>query len=172
MIIIGIDPGKNGGIAKIDIPEMNFRDPVIVEAMPDTAHELHKKLADLVDLDAFSSGYHGMAYIEKISTAFWGGARNTGELMRNVGWCEMALAAHKIPFIEVPAKAWQKAVGANKAPAKLVKNMTPSEQSAWYRQKKNHNKILAQKLFPQIKVTHAVADALLIAYYGVMRSRE
>jgi hypothetical protein len=32
--------------------------------------------------------------------------------------------------------------------------------------KKNRNKARAQELFPGIKITHAIADALLIAEYG------
>jgi hypothetical protein len=60
----------------------------------------------------------------------------------------MALTAAGIPFERVRPQAWQKAMGCM---SKGDKNITKRK---------------AQELFPQIKVTHATADALLIATYG------
>jgi hypothetical protein len=60
----------------------------------------------------------------------------------------MALTAAQIPFERVRPAAWQKALGC----------LTGGD--------KNVSKRRAQELFPQLKVTHATADALLIAYYG------
>jgi hypothetical protein len=54
----------------------------------------------------------------------------------------------KIPFEEVSPVKWQKVMGCL---SKGDKNVT---------------KAAAQRLFPDIKITHAIADALLIAEYG------
>jgi Holliday junction resolvasome RuvABC endonuclease subunit len=64
------------------------------------------------------------------------------------GHLEMALTAAGIPFERVRPQVWQKALGC----------MTKGE--------KNVSKRKAQELFPSMKVTHAIADALLLAYYG------
>jgi hypothetical protein len=64
------------------------------------------------------------------------------------GHLEMALTAAGIPFERVRPQKWQQAMGC----------MTKGD--------KNVSKRRAQELYPQLKVTHATADALLIATYG------
>jgi hypothetical protein len=65
------------------------------------------------------------------------------------GHLEMALTAAEIPFSRVRPQEWQKAMGC----------MTKGD--------KNVSKAKAQELFPSIKVTHAIADSLLIMQYGI-----
>ena len=60
----------------------------------------------------------------------------------------MALTAAGISFERIRPQVWQKSLGC----------MTGGD--------KNITKRRAQELFPQLKITHATADALLIAYYG------
>jgi hypothetical protein len=60
----------------------------------------------------------------------------------------MALTAAGIPFERVRPQKWQQAMGC----------MTKGD--------KNVSKRRAQELYPQLKITHATADALLIATYG------
>jgi hypothetical protein len=60
----------------------------------------------------------------------------------------MALTAAGIPFERVRPQAWQKTMGCM---SKGDKNVTKSK---------------AQELFPSMKITHAIADSLLIAKYG------
>ena len=67
---------------------------------------------------------------------------------RGYGNIEMALTAAGIPFERVRPQVWQKALGC----------LTKGD--------KNITKRKAQELFPSIKVTHAIADSLLIANYG------
>jgi hypothetical protein len=68
--------------------------------------------------------------------------------MRQVGNLEAFLTAAGIPFERVTPTTWQKALGCL---SKGDKNVT---------------KRRAQELYPTIKVTHALADALLLATYG------
>ena len=145
-ITIGIDPGKSGGIAWID-----ETGKACVEKMPDT-------LADLWELvNSITGGFVSFrasnalmfkAYIEQISSSPQMGVVSAFTFGNGYGHLEMALTAAGIPFERVRPQAWQKAMGC----------MSKGE--------KNVTKRKAQELFPQIKVTHATADALLIATYG------
>jgi crossover junction endodeoxyribonuclease RuvC len=136
MNIIGIDPGTNGGIAWIS------DGMPCVEKMPDT-------LADLWELIAsIRSGGTCRAYIEQISSSPQMGVVSAFTFGRGYGNLEMALTAAAIPFERVRPQVWQKTLGCM---SKGDKNVTKRK---------------AQELFPSLKVTHATADALLIAYYG------
>jgi len=83
------------------------------------------------------------AVVEKIS---WGSkvSKNAGE------WIGM-LTAMGIPFKEITPKKWQKYFGT-----------FPKERT----RRKNELKQIAQQLHPQIKWTHATADAYLLAVYA------
>ena len=73
---------------------------------------------------------------------------------KSYGNLEAFLVAAAIPFERVTPSVWQREFG-------LIK-----KKGETHTQKKNRHKSLAQELFPSVKVTHAVADALLIAEYG------
>jgi hypothetical protein len=147
-ITIGIDPGKSGGIAWIDETGR-----ACVEKMPDTL----KDLWELIEKDILyatgnmhfgNSTRNCKAYLEQISSSPQMGVVSAFTFGNGYGHLEMALTAAGIPFERVRPQAWQKAMGC----------MSKGE--------KNVTKRKAQELFPQIKVTHATADALLIATYG------
>lgn len=76
------------------------------------------------------------------------------------GHMEMALAAAGIPYETVQPARWQKGL-------KIPGRKKDEGKTAW----KNRLKARAQMLFPRVKVTLAVADALLIAEY-CRRARE
>lgn len=147
MIYIGIDPGSSGGIAWF------LNGKLCVEKMPDT-------LADLWDLlfvgIACQSGDYGkkpaaeciVAYIEQVHSSPQMGVKSAFTFGQGFGHLEMALTAAKIPFHRVRPQEWQKA----------MKCLTKGD--------KNVSKRRAQELFPEIKFTHATADAALIAAYG------
>ena len=147
MIVIGIDPGKSGGIAWID-----ETGKACVEKMPDT-------LKDLWELISNISGYYGIykidcvAYLEQVSSSPGMGVVSAFTFGNGFGHLEMALTAAGIPFERVRPQIWQKAMGC----------MTKGD--------KNVSKRKAQELFPEIKITHATADALLIAKYGHTNNR-
>ena len=76
------------------------------------------------------------------------GVKSAFTFGQGFGHIEMALTAAGIPFERVSPQKWQKAMGC----------LTKGD--------KNVSKRRAQELFPHLKVTHATADALLIAAYG------
>jgi crossover junction endodeoxyribonuclease RuvC len=136
MTTIGIDPGKSGGIAWIQDGK------ACVEKMPDTLQDLWELLRDI------AAEGRCKAYLEQIHSSPQMGVVSSFTFGNGFGHLEMALTAAGIPFERVRPQVWQKAMGC----------MTKGD--------KNVSKRKAQELFPQIKVTHAIADALLIASYG------
>jgi Holliday junction resolvasome RuvABC endonuclease subunit len=141
MITIGIDPGKNGGIAWID-----DRGKPCVEKMPDTLKDLWELIQSIEHSD---SGFRNCkAYIEQVHSSPQMGVVSAFSFGNGYGHLEMALTAAGIPFERVRPQVWQKAMGCM---SKGDKNVTKRK---------------AQELYPQLKVTHATADALLIATYG------
>ena len=139
-ITIGIDPGVNGAIAWIQDGKP------CVEKMPET-------LADLWDLiESIKFGNECRAYLESVHSSPQQGVKSAFTFGQGYGRLEMALTAVGIPFERVSPQKWQKAMGC----------LTKGD--------KNVSKRKAQELFPQLnqghRITHATADALLIAEYG------
>jgi crossover junction endodeoxyribonuclease RuvC len=141
-ITIGIDPGANGAIAWID-----ERGKSCVEKMPDTLQDLWELVVS-ISLNAGTGGLGVRAYLEAVSSSPQMGVVSSFSFGRGYGNLEMALTAAGIPFERVRPQVWQKAMGC----------MTKGD--------KNISKQKAQELFPDKKVIHATADALLIALYG------
>lgn len=139
MRFIGIDPGASGAIALLD------DDGHIVHKMPTTER-------DILDvLRRFKRAGATFAVLEHVwSTPGQGGAFAFG---KHVGHCQMALTAERIPYDQVIPRRWQAALG-----VAYPKDATDTE-------KKNITKRRAQQLFPTVTITHAIADALLIAEY-------
>jgi crossover junction endodeoxyribonuclease RuvC len=136
MTILGIDPGANGAIAWIT------NGKPCVEKMPDTLQDLWELLRDI------AVEGQCVAYLEQVHSSPQMGVVSSFTFGNGFGRLEMALTAAGIPFERVRPQVWQKVMGC----------MTKGD--------KNVSKRRSQELFPQIKVTHAIADALLIASYG------
>jgi len=143
-VTIGVDPGANGAIAWID-----ERGKACVEKMPDTLQDLWDLMCDITNFPrSVLDGRKYKAYIEQVSSSPQMGVVSAFSFGRGYGNLEMALTAAGIPFERVRPQVWQKALGC----------MTKGD--------KNVSKRRAQELFPDRKITHATADALLIAHYG------
>jgi len=139
--IIGIDPGKSGGIVWITDGKP------CVEKMPDTLQDLWELIVS-ISMNAGIGGTDIHAYIEQVHSSPQMGVKSAFTFGNGFGHLEMALTAAGIPFTRIRPQVWQKKLGC----------MTKGN--------KNITKQKAQELFPGIKVTHAIADALLIATYG------
>ena len=143
--IIGIDPGKNGGIAWITDGKP------CVEKMPETLTDLWELIEDIATGAMCSHECRSSimkAYLESVHSSPQMGVKSSFTFGNGFGHLEMALTAAGIPFERVTPQKWQKALGC----------LTKGD--------KNVSKRRAQELFPQMKVTHATADALLIAEFG------
>lgn len=141
-VIIGIDPGASGGIAWISDGE------ACVEKMPETLVDLWELLGDIQHGKLIWNKQRCKAYLEQVHSMPGQGVASSFKFGQGYGALEMALTAAGIPFERVTPQKWQKALGC----------LTKGD--------KNVSKRKAQELFPQLKITHATADALLIAEYG------
>ena len=157
--IIGIDPGKNGGIAMLD----EGGKVVNCIKMPDTPLELYEHLVGLVSHAAMSCTQMSepmvYVYIEKVGGIPGQGASSAFSFGRGCGHLEMALLALKLRTNYVTPQKWQK----------MYQVGTSSITKSTAAEKKEHKlklKEKAQLLFPDKKVTNATCDALLIAEYG------
>lgn len=147
--VIGIDPGKNGGIAvfSVDIGKV-----VEVIKMPETPQEL------LQFLRIYS--INAVCYLEKVGGMPGQGGSAMFNFGKGFGHLEMALIALKIPTTEVSPQRWQKTIH--------VGNQRDKTKTEW----KNKLKARAEQLFPYVgKITLAKSDALLIMQYGVEQEK-
>lgn len=134
--VIGIDPGKSGGIAVLgcDSPQ---------------THKMPLTVGDLVDLlRSLAVSGATLAYVERVHTSPQMGVVSAGTFMRGLGNIEAACYAMGIRLEWISPGVWQRD----------LKCLTRGD--------KNVSKRKAQELFPTLTITHAIADALLIAEYG------
>jgi len=141
-MIIGIDPGSNGGIAWHDGERAR------VVKMPATLQDLWELIGGICGLTSNHGYTLCRAYIEQVHSSPQMGVTSAFTFGNGFGHLEMALTAAGIPFVRVSPQKWQGALGCR----------TGGD--------KNVSKARAQELFPDLKPTHATADALLIMEYG------
>ena len=156
MIIIGIDPGLDGGIAILD-----SRATPIVEIMPTLGTGRREiDVGRLVErFSYFVDPHHAM--IERQQAMPKQGVASTFRTGENYGLLIGILAGLQIPYTIVPPRTWQKVMldGVGKI------RETPKAASIFR----------AQQLFPNVnlkatdrcrKCHDGMAEALLIAAYG------
>jgi hypothetical protein len=152
--MIAIDPGSAGGLV-FSTGLVENRDGKIVDlfnrigafAMPDND-------AETIELLRPTTSTPGKVYIEAL--VYFTGKKLPGSSMMkyagNQRFIVGVLKTFGYNVIEVPPKAWQKAINISK-PKKI-------EQNDW----KNMLKVKAQELFPGKHITLKTADAYLILY--------
>ena len=134
---MGVDPGKSGCVAVIDW----FRSVVSVHRLSGTAKDLFDFVGELANETRF-------AVIEKVHSSPQMGVKSAFTFGQYYERPKQTLICCNIPFDEARPQVWQKVMGC----------MSKGE--------KNVTKARAQELFPNFKITHAVADALLLAEYA------
>lgn len=149
--IIAADPGLSGGIVIGRVEEVS---PHAFFSMPETEADVVEALREAVN----SSEPDDMPtlVVEKLPLfVSVPGGRVSGasmaKLHRNAGILTGAALALCMRIVEVDPHSWQKHF-------RLGTKKSAGGYTAW----KNVLKGEAQKRFPTVKVTHAIADALLI----------
>jgi hypothetical protein len=145
-LYIGIDNGSSGAIATLRSDGSVFR----VDPMPPTDVDLYALLGALgpASLAPYLAGpAHVFAYLEHAQAFPKMGVTGAFNYGRGYGAVQMALVAAGIAFDIVTPRKWQAALG----------SLTGGD--------KNVSKRRAQQLFPGMTITHAIADALLIAEF-------
>lgn len=139
-IFIGVDVGASGGIAIIDDHSRVLR----AVPMPDTD-------ADILEVMFWAEREAPLvprrAVLEQVHSSPQMGVKSAFSFGSAYGRCRMALSAARVPFDEVTPFKWQRRMQCISGGDKRV------------------TKERAQQLFPEFKVTHALADALLLAEY-------
>jgi crossover junction endodeoxyribonuclease RuvC len=139
MNYIGIDPGNSGGIAILYPAHCGQPGWEVTHKFKDaTERDVWDMLAGLDPAFAVIEAVHSSPQMGVVSSFTFG---------KSYGFLRGILTATGIPFDEVSPQKWQKAMGC----------LTKGD--------KNVSKAKAQQLFPHLKVTHAIADALLIAEF-------
>lgn len=136
MRFLGIDPGASGAIAILSL-----ENPELVLTMKLT--ETERDVWEFIK----TSGA-GCAILERVGAFPGQGVSSTFKFGASFGFCRGLLIAAQIPFALITPGVWQKNLGCL---SKGDKNVTKAK---------------AQELFPALKVTHAIADAILIAEYN------
>lgn len=114
---------------------------VVVQPMPATDHDLVEFLKEFADQIK-------MAHLENVHSMPKQGVASSFKFGVSFGGLKMALACLGIPFELVSPQRWQKDMGC----------LTKGD--------KNVSKAKAQQLFPSVRVTHSIADALLLAEHA------
>lgn len=148
MQYLGIDPGKSGSIVVIDWWEKNSRlgratETTITHCKLDgTETDIWNWLNDNTDM------LNAVATIENVHAMPKQGVSSSFTFGKNFGFLIGLLTASSIPYKFITPQKWQKG----------MQCLTKGD--------KNVSKAAAQRLWPKLKITHANADALLIAEYG------
>lgn len=138
---LGVDPGKGGGLVVID-------DTALVRffaRMPESVPEMVDVFSGIaMQFDPLIAG------LEFVRSSPQMGVSSSFTFGRGLGHLEMSLAWAQIPYKEIHPIKWQNALGCRT------------------RGDKNVTKDKATELFgeqPYLRITHALADAVLIAEY-------
>ena len=139
MIFLGIDPGKSGSLVALS------EDGRILSLVK--GDETEHDIAFWLRATAVVPG-DCRATLERVNAMPGQGVSSTFKFGKSYGFLTGLLVALQIPFKEVGPVQWQNAMSCR----------TGGD--------KNVSKAAAQRLWPDKKITHAIADALLIAEYG------
>ena len=138
MRILGIDPGKSGGLTIIDT-DGERRDKTQAHKMPETPADLWHLIAE---------SQPDVAYIEHVHSSPQMGVKSAFTFGQSFGHVLGILDANEVPYLLVRPQKWQQQMGCM---TKGDKNVTKAE---------------AQRRWPFLKITHANADSLLIAEWA------
>jgi hypothetical protein len=139
-LYLGADPGWNGGMALLHV----------TDGFVDSFAHYHKTWKDTVDwLEPYAARVK-FAVVEQVHSMPKQGVASTFKFGRAFGALEMLVTFARIPHKFVSPTRWQGDLrcrtGGNK----------------------NVSKEHAEQLFPRVKVTHAIADALLLSVYAML----
>tara|TARA_B100000519_G_C14217876_1_gene425959 strand:+ start:807 stop:1346 length:540 start_codon:yes stop_codon:yes gene_type:complete len=146
--IVGIDPGKNGGVAIINIKD--YTEKVEVFRCPKDVGAMAMELSESLPLNG--DRYNMYCFMEHVHAFPGQGVVSTFSFGQNLGQWEGILASQDIPVEYVAPRKWMDIYS---TPSKLTRRM-----------RKRYLRDQAEIIYPNIKMTFNISDALLIANYG------
>ena len=147
-LFVGIDPGMNGGIAFIK-PEMDS-DYIKVTRCPKTVHEMARLFEAGIGMAKNNASI--ILFVEHVWAFPGDGKVSAFRFGYNYGLWKGIASVNEIDVYNITPRKWQ---GSLDPPA----NLHGRERKKWLKE-------YAESLFPNIKVTYNVSDAILIANYA------
>jgi len=155
MTIIGIDPGKSGGVA-IWHSGLN----TIVKC-PKTVEEMADLIRTSTNSEYIDKNTKAIAYLEQVHAMPHDGRSSLFKFGQNFGQWQGILAAYKVHTILVSPQKWMKYW-------KTKFNITPSKDK---QERKRVLKEIASR-YTDKRVTLYNSDAILITLYGLNEQQE
>ena len=147
-IFIGIDPGKNGGAAVIN--EIKDGEPVITFRCPKSPSEMSLSLISTIPIDV--SYEDVLVVIEHVHAMPNNGVVSMFSFGQNLGQWEGVLGAFELNVEYAGPRTWMQHYDCKPGMDK--------------KDRKRYLRGIAEELFPNIKMTFNISDALLIANYN------
>lgn len=140
-VFLGVDPGTSGASALIDGHSGKIID--ICRHDKSTYHDIGEWYREWCDHEH----YYVKARLEKVHAMPGQGVSSTFKFGKSFGFLEGLLVSFLVPYELVTPKTWQT----------YMKCKTGGD--------KNISKAAAQRIWPDHKIIHTIADALLLAEY-------
>ncbi len=147
-IRIGIDPGANGAMSIITT---NNDSSTSVDVYRFNKHT-RSEIAEIIYSITATINLH--AVVEKVHSMPGQGVSSTFKFGENFGFIQGVLYSHKVPFDLVSPQSWMKFFS-------LKRNTKTESKTQW----KNRLKGVAQRYYPNKKITNDMADAMLIGLF-------
>ena len=153
-LFIGVDPGASGGLAYyISNGDKSFYGAFKCPKAAGKLYEAVFKIKEMVS--SFNDGrlpcpYSINCVVEKVHSMPGQGVKSTFSFGKNLGWWESALEANRIPYQLVHPRKWQNHFN--------ISAISRKDRKKLLREK-------AEELYPDIKMTYYVSDAVLIMDY-------
>ena len=146
MIIVGIDPGNNGGIALLRHGQLIYADHLPIVGKTLSAHLLNNWFADILP------DTPDMVVVEQVHAMPRQGVSSTFAFGKACGMIEGVVAARGLPVTYVTPQRWKKAMGVTadkNSSRQLAINLWPGEAD----------------LFRRVKDADRAEAALIAKYY-------
>ena len=147
-IFIGIDPGKNGGVAIIN--EITNHEPIITFRCPKTPRDMSLSLMSTIPTDVSYDDV--IVLIEHVHAMPKNGVVSMFSFGQNLGQWEGILGSFEVNVVYAGPRKWMEHYDCKPGMDK--------------RDRKRYLRGLAENLFPNVKMTFNISDALLIANYN------
>ena len=132
MIIVGIDPGNNGGIALLRHGQLIYADHLPIVGKTLSGHLLNNWFADI------EPDTPAMVVVEQVHAMPRQGVSSTFNFGKAVGIIEGVIAARGLPVTYVTPQKWKKAMGVTadkNSSRQLAINLWPTEADLFRRVK-------------------------------------
>jgi crossover junction endodeoxyribonuclease RuvC len=146
MIIVGIDPGNNGGIALLHGDRLIYADHLPIVGKTLSAHLLNNWFADI------EPDTPDMVVVEQVHAMPRQGVSSTFAFGKAAGIIDGVIAARRLPVTYVTPQKWKKAMGVTadkNSSRQLAINLWPTEAD----------------LFRRVKDADRAEAALIAEYY-------